>query len=127
MDKMITIGEKYGPAMVMTETAEADAYWEECVAHTMTFGKSREEAEQVERSNLGYYAGYYSAETRARVEHLFACAHPIFGAIAERGQPTAEEAFALGQQRGRASKEGSGSSAEASSPSATAPHGRGDL
>ena len=102
MNKNITIGEKYGPAMAITEQAPADAYFEECVQHTMTsFGKSREEAETLERSNLGYYAGYYGAETRQRVERLFLCAHPVFGAIAERGEPTAEETLEMGKRLAR--------------------------
>jgi hypothetical protein len=96
LPERITIGDKYDPAMRMTEQAEADAYFERCVEHTMRFGKSLAEAESIERANLGYFAGYYDAETRARVERLFRCAHPIFGAIAERGQPTAAEALAAG-------------------------------
>jgi hypothetical protein len=78
----ITSGEKYGPAMQITDQAEADAYFEKCVQHMMARGRSREEAEQIERSNLGYYAGYYDTETRERVERLFRCAHPVFGRIA---------------------------------------------
>lgn len=77
----MTAGEKYGPAMKMTDHAEADSHFEKCVVHTMSFGHSREEAERIERQNLGYYAGYYDDETRARVERLFHCSHPIFGAI----------------------------------------------
>lgn len=97
MKEGITIGEKYGPAMEIAEQAEADAYFEECVTHTMErFDKSREEAETVERANLGYYAGYYSDETRERVERLFRCAHPIFGRIAN-GAPTAEQALEAGK------------------------------
>lgn len=98
MEKRITIGDKYGPAMEMTDQAEANAYFETCVTHTMGFGKSREEAERVERGNLGYYAGYYSEETRTRVERLFKCAHPVFGAIAEHGPPTLEEALTAGKR-----------------------------
>lgn len=98
MNKVISIGDKYNPAMTITDQAEADAYFEECVGHCMGFGSTREEAEQIERTNLGYYAGYYDAETRERVERLFRCAHPMFGAIAERGEPTAEEAFEMGKR-----------------------------
>ena len=58
MREGITINEKYGPAMKMTEQAEADAYFEECVQHCMSFGRTREEAEKIERGNLGYYGGY---------------------------------------------------------------------
>jgi hypothetical protein len=97
MDRSISIGDKYGPAMEMTAQEEADAYFEECVQHTMGFDKSREEAERIERESLGYYAGYYDAETRERVERLFKCAHPIFGSIAVKGYPTAEEALNLGR------------------------------
>jgi hypothetical protein len=98
----ITTGQKYGPAMKLTDQAEASAYFERCVAHNMSFGHSRQEAEQIERSNLGYWAGYYDHETRARVENLFSCKHPIFGAIAEVGAPTPEEAFQAGIARGNA-------------------------
>jgi hypothetical protein len=98
MKRMITIGEKYGPAMEMTTQEEADAYFEKCVQHTMSFGRTREEAESVERANVGYYAGYYSDETRRRVERLFNCAHPVFGK-AEGGAPTAEQAFEAGRSR----------------------------
>ena len=92
LSKQISIGDKYGPAMEMTDPAEAAAYFERCVAHSMERGHDREEAERIERVNLGYYAGYYSNETRARIERLFLCAHPVFGAIAAVDPPTAEEA-----------------------------------
>jgi hypothetical protein len=92
----ITIGDKYSPAMKITDQAEADEYFEACVDHMMRRGHSREEAERIERGNLGYYAGYYDHETRARVEQLFRCAHPIFGAIAQNGPPTFSEAFVAG-------------------------------
>jgi hypothetical protein len=98
----ITLGEKYGPAMEITEQAKADAYFDECVQHMMTRrGCDREEAEKIERSNIGYYAGYYSHETRERVERLFLCAHPIFGSIEENGAPTTDQAFAAGLAAGR--------------------------
>lgn len=92
----ITIRDKYGYAMEITDQAEADRYFEQCVQHSMSFGSSREEAVRVERENLGYYAGYYSSETRARVEKLFRCAHPVFGAIAEKGSPSPSDAFGAG-------------------------------
>jgi hypothetical protein len=96
-DDNITVGQKYKPAMEITGQAEADEYFERCVEHAMRFGNSRRKAERIERISLSFYAGYYDAETRARVERLFRCAHTIFGAIAEKGPPTAEEAFALGE------------------------------
>ena len=93
---LITLGKKYGPAMQITDQSKADAYFEKCVRHTMSHGKSQQESEAIERSNLGYYAGYYDKNTRERVERLFHCAHPIFGRIADRGTPTAKEAFEAG-------------------------------
>lgn len=82
MKDKITMGEKYGPAMEMNEEAPARAYFEELVEHTMRVLKvGRPEAERTERSNLGYYAGYYDEETRQRVERLFRCAHPVFGKV----------------------------------------------
>lgn len=93
----MTIGERYGPAMEITEQTEADAYFEKLVQHHMDkWGIARDEAEAVERKNLGYYAGYYSAETRARVERLFSCSHPVFGEIKRNGTPHTLRARALG-------------------------------
>lgn len=96
LPKCIITGDKYGPAMKMTDPNEAKAYFELLVEHNMSFGHSRQEAEHIERSNLGYWAGYYDHETRRRVENLFQCAHPIFGEIAKFGSPTPEEAFLIG-------------------------------
>lgn len=99
----ITLGEKYGPAMEITEPAEAQAYFELCVEHCMSYDRTRQEAESIERENLAYYAGYYDDETRRRVEQLFSCAHPVFGKIADanllhHGPITPEAAFEMGQR-----------------------------
>lgn len=101
MKKNITIGEKYKPAMELTTQEEADVYFEQCVAHAMAWGSSREEAEKIERANLGYFAGYYDSDTRERVERLYRCSHPVFGSIAEKGAPTPDEAFAAGVNAAR--------------------------
>ena len=106
MNNKTTIGEKYGPAMEITDQAQADAYFEECVAHQMAFGKhSREECESIERRNLGYFAGYFDHETRLRVERMFQCTHPAFGS-ATNGAPDPQAAFdagvAMAQNGGRA-------------------------
>jgi hypothetical protein len=98
-----TIGDMYHPAMAITDQAEADAYFERLVEYSMReWGKSREEAEQTQKSNLGYFAGYYDSETRERVERLFHCSHPVFGSIAEKGAPTPEEALEAGKRMARA-------------------------
>ena len=97
-----TVGEAYGKAMELTDPNEAREYFEALVERHMEArpDHDRSEAERIERSNLGYYAGYYDNETRQRVEALFSCAHPFFGAIAEKGAPTPEEAFEIGKRIG---------------------------
>lgn len=102
--KDITIGQKYRPAMEIVDQFIADEYFEACVQHMMSLGHPRDEAERIERNNLGYYAGYYDIDTRVRVEHLFRCAHPIFGAISEHGQPTAQTAYQAGLDMGERRK-----------------------
>lgn len=56
--------------MTITDQADADRYFEHLVQGTMSLGKTREEAERIERerSNLSYYAGHHLDETRERVE-----------------------------------------------------------
>ena len=106
MKMEITIGEKYGPAMEITDQEEAHKYFEECVQHNMVWNKKegkilgRKEVESIEKQNLAYYAGYGDSKTRERVERLFCCAHPVFGSIKENGKPTAEEAFRAGVSLG---------------------------
>lgn len=93
----VTAHEKYDPAMQIATEAEAEAYFARLVEHQVRCaGIDRSEAKRIERSNLGYWAGYYPNETRARVEKLFRCAHPFFGAIAERGAPTYAQAVQIG-------------------------------
>lgn len=77
----VTIGEKYDPAMDITDQKEADEYFEACVEHCMLFEKTREEAEIIEKHNLGYFSGYCDLETQKRVQELFHCYHPIFGSV----------------------------------------------
>jgi hypothetical protein len=97
--------DKYGPAMEIHDQEAADAYFEKCVTHTMTKGGvSRQKAEEIERSNLGYFAGYYSDLHRERVERLFRCEHPIFGSIAKYGPPSPEMAFQMGLALGEKAK-----------------------
>lgn len=93
---------KYERAMTIVDQAEADAFFEKCVADTMSLGRARDEAERIERDQIGYFAGYYDGATRARVERLFRCEHPIFGSIAKNGPPSAEKALRAGLAAGAA-------------------------
>jgi len=104
LTRQITLSEKYGAAMKITDQAEADDYFEKCVRHCMAFGKSRAEAEAQERNNIGYWAGYEDSETRRRVETLFKCEHPVFGSIAVNGPPTQQQAFEAGLRMGDAAR-----------------------
>lgn len=101
----VTIGNKYGPAMKITDEAEAVTYFEACVSHTLRVRAkdgdpvTRSKAEDIEKQNLGYYAGYYDNETRERVERLFMCAHPVFGSIEKFGPMSADAALKSGMDR----------------------------
>ncbi|MEK6832588.1 MAG: hypothetical protein AABY32_00955 [Nanoarchaeota archaeon] len=97
----ITIGDKYGPAMKITDQDEANIYFEKCVRHQMWFNKSRDEAVSIEKQNLGYFSGYYDSETMERVQKLFNCSHPVFGKVTAGNPPTPEEAFNAGVKIGK--------------------------
>lgn len=99
---MPTIGEDYGPAMEITDQAEADAYFEGLVTRHLEERPQdgRGEAERVQRINLGYYAGYYSHETRRRVEKLFRCWHPLLGPAGDEPMPP-ERVKEIGLAAGR--------------------------
>lgn len=65
------------------------------------------QAEYIARANIGYYAGRWPDDVRARVEQLFKTAHPIFGALEFNGPPTQEQCFMLGKEFGNLLHEGS--------------------
>ena len=105
--KDATMGDVYGPAMAITSQSEADRYFERIVDHILSLTEiSTDDAMAMARMNLGYYAGYYGNETRERVERLFNCEHPVFGKIAEKGPPTAEEALQMGMNWSKKLREG---------------------
>lgn len=96
----LTFGEALDPAMKITDPQEAQQYLTDYVAYIQRHLDQNPRndtvtAEQIAKSNLGYYAGYYSHKTRIRVEQLFDCVHPIFGKAREH-KPSAKEAFQLG-------------------------------
>jgi hypothetical protein len=98
--------EKYDPAMEITDQKKADEYFEFLVKYNMeATGCDQSEAEQTEKDNLGYWAAYYDDETRARVERIFNCEHPIFGNIASEPCPDSKSAFNDGLQAARAMSE----------------------
>lgn len=97
----LTIGDRYNPAMSITDQVEADAYLEKLIRYNMRAGsQDRSTATGIVLQNLGYYAGYCCDDTRRQVEGLFHCSHPIFGSIAKNGAPTPEQAFEAGRKTG---------------------------
>ena len=95
LPERMTIGECYHPAMRCETQEEADAWFEALVQRDMRYhGKSREEAESIQRHNIGYFSGYFDSERAARTMRLFKTSHPIFGMAC----PTAEEALEAGKK-----------------------------
>lgn len=100
-DEEMTYGELLGPAMAITEQAEATGYLTVMIERSVRLHEmSAEEAEKTCKANLGYFAGYSDTETRRRVNDLFAAVHPIFG----NDFPTAAAAFQKGIELGEAAK-----------------------
>lgn len=95
-----TISDLYRPAMEITEQAEADIYLESLIQWGIRVGKdglgkqTRNEATKIQKQNLGYFAGYYDAETMKRVNRLFVTTHPVFG----NTTPAVEEAIEAGRK-----------------------------
>jgi hypothetical protein len=92
-------------AMEIKDKKDADQYLMEYISYIQSeidkcTDRIHDNAEEIAKSNLGYFAGYYSNETRERVEKLFCCSHPIFGSIKENGIPTNEQAFEMGERYG---------------------------
>lgn len=108
-EKELTYGDILGPAMKITDKADAKQYLEAYITHIQKHldiepNKVCQTAEAIAKANLGYYAGYYDDQTRVRVEKLFECSHPVFGSIAQKGAPTPEEAFNAGLKVGKQAK-----------------------
>lgn len=102
----ISNGDKYNPLMRVTEQDDADMMFERCVKHTMrcNIDLTRDQAEAIDRSNIGYWTGYFDSETAQRVNRLFKTQHPILG-----GQiRTPEEIFNLGMEMGKRIKDAAG-------------------
>jgi len=99
----LTYGETLSPAMTITDPKDAEQYLRDYVAFIQKYldkepNKEDKTAEEIAKSNLGYWAGYYDNATRERVERLFNCAHPVFGTIKDNGAPTPEQAFNAGKK-----------------------------
>lgn len=99
------IGQIYEPAMKIAmegDVETAKRYFHELVdlidedLERTKGSRNREEAVSIAHSNLGYYAGYHSRETRVAVKNVFGSSHPVFGDTF----PTPKEAFEMGMKLG---------------------------
>lgn len=100
-DSIPSISDTYAPALHIMEQPRADRYFDACVRHRMEqSGVDRSQAERIERTNIGYYAGYADHATRERVERLFKTEHPYLGRAAETGPIPPALALRLGQLQG---------------------------
>lgn len=87
----------YSDAVKVKTQEEADvilaALVNQCMENT---DKTREEVEEIQRSNIGYVAGYYDEATRERAEKLYGAVHPIFGPVSNVITP--DQAFQMGRE-----------------------------
>ena len=65
--------DKYRRAMLVKTQAEADKIFEEITTATMKANPklSREDAEMLERSNIGYWSAQYNKEISEKIRELF--------------------------------------------------------
>jgi hypothetical protein len=80
---------------------EANSHFAMLVQRQFNRGVSAEIAANFIRTNLARYAAHGDDEMRERVERLYECAHPIFGAFKEFGAPKTEEIYQLGLNKGK--------------------------
>lgn len=78
----LTYQEALAPAMQITDKEDAKQYLRDYVAYQQKWLDKEPRtdgmtAEQVCKINIGYYAGYYSAETAKRLYELFETSHPF--------------------------------------------------
>lgn len=104
--KDLSYGEVLGPAMRVENHEEAARYFKRLILYMMRFypkdeqtgkKKTMEEHIQIQKGNLGYYAGYYDSDTQRRVAKYFGAVHPIFGTAGV----TPKEAFEAGVAAGK--------------------------
>lgn len=99
-----TFGEIFDKALELAKENknEAQVYFTEYVQHILNVNdkvNTIEEAEQIAKHNLGYFAGYYTQEVCDIIYKTYKCSHPIFGDKLFSVSP--EEAYQKGLELGR--------------------------
>lgn len=92
-----TMGEIFNTALDVAKTGNSDrcqefltSYVEYIVSES---NRNVAEAEDIAKSNLGYFAGYYNSEVYETINKAYGAVHPVFG-----GNPfdlSAEEVYKL--------------------------------
>lgn len=78
----MTFGEVFESAMKCDTLDQANSWMQhEVQRHVTEYNQTPEEAENIIKSNLGYFAGYYDEATREKIERLFSAQRPIFGSV----------------------------------------------
>lgn len=97
-----TMGEVFNEALHLakTDSYEAKEFFREYINWISTNNHcSEDEATEIAKSNLGYFAGYYDEEVCDIIYKTYQCSHPIFG-----DKPfsiSAEEAYQKGLEIGK--------------------------
>ena len=99
-----TYGQQFDEALSCTTREEAEAWIQsEIVRYETEFHVPAEEARKTILTNIGYMAGYYSADTAKKIHSLFDAAHPILGKTWEK-EPAALAVEALEAGKALAAK-----------------------
>ena len=83
---VLTYGESLDPIFKITDKADAKQYKQAYINYIQRKldNEPRNDgmtAEEIVNVNIGYYAGYGTHSDRVRIEELFECTHPVFGAV----------------------------------------------
>jgi hypothetical protein len=104
-DSNSTTDQIMGAACMITDPEEAERFLIDYATVIIKASRLKgtiqdyQEGMKAAKSNLAYWAGYYSNEIRTQIEQVFDCEHPIFGKISQLGPPTSQEAFQCGVQQ----------------------------
>lgn len=99
MPKEVNFNALYAGAMTAKTAPEADRWVKVITYMIATLDPNKAgRALYIVKNSIGYLSGYQSSAERDRIEQLYGTAHPLFGSVADNGEPTPEQAFALGLQ-----------------------------
>ena len=78
-----TMGEIFNTALDVAKTGDSDrcqAFLTSYVEYIVSESNHNvAEAENIAKSNLGYFAGYYSSEVYETINKAYGAVHPVFG------------------------------------------------